>query len=289
MYDDNDLDSLINDLALDDIDDLADSLVVDYSKNVYIICERKSFRADSFHNMMAKDYHTVLLFAATDSLYRFEDPLCFVVEVSSTENAIPIKTLKHIEDCAIQANVPLFLIGERNDLKKTDQIFRMSNAYIRKFARPYNLADVTAEISSVLVAKPYKNRKKRIMIVDDSITFLRIVKKALENKYSIIPVTSALNCIKLLAGMPAPPDMIIIDYMMPTCNGEILCRMLREDSFVKDVPMVFYSSNENVKEIIPLMPIIDGYMLKNMSMENVENYIEDVFRHKMMEIWMDRE
>ncbi len=76
------------------------------------------------------------------------------------------------------------------------------------------------------------------------------------------------------------PDLIIIDYMMPTCDGLTLCKMIKENKLTQGIPVIFYSGNNNVDEIIQLMPMIDGYVLKSTPVSNLEECLEKLFEKK---------
>ena len=64
----------------------------------------------------------------------------------------------------------------------------------------------------------------KVMIVDDNMTNLIMAKKALEDLYEIIPVSSGKIALEFLQEMPEPPDVVLLDVDMP------ICRMLMDSS-----------------------------------------------------------
>ena len=62
----------------------------------------------------------------------------------------------------------------------------------------------------------------KIMIVDDNKTNLIMAKKALEDTYDVIPMSSGLMAIEFLKEMPEPPDILLLDVDMPDINGFLI-------------------------------------------------------------------
>jgi len=87
-----------------------------------------------------------------------------------------------------------------------------------------------------------KDRLK-IMIVDDNITNLTVAKKALESKYSIIPVTSGEKAIALLERVT--PSLVLLDIEMPGIDGFETLRQMQGKERVKDIPVIFLTARDD--------------------------------------------
>ena len=64
------------------------------------------------------------------------------------------------------------------------------------------------------------------------------------------------------------PDVILLDYEMPMCDGKMTLQMIRELEEAKDIPVVFLtgvSEKEHIKAVLGLHPA--GYLLKPASAE----------------------
>ncbi|MCL4537336.1 MAG: response regulator [Nitrospirae bacterium] len=85
--------------------------------------------------------------------------------------------------------------------------------------------------------------KKKILVVDDDERHLVTAKELLEDAgYEVITHYNwfgSTNVIKRLQ-----PDLILLDINMPALSGDALSEILRGNSRTKDVPIVFYSSND---------------------------------------------
>ena len=106
-----------------------------------------------------------------------------------------------------------------------------------------------------------EKEKKHIILVDDNADFLRSMKKVLEDKYSVSLAISAAQAMTIMG--KRKPDLMILDYDMPICDGKMMLEMIRADENLKFVPVIFltgYSDREHVKAVLDLKP--SGYFLK---------------------------
>ena len=59
------------------------------------------------------------------------------------------------------------------------------------------------------------------------------------------------------------PDVILLDYEMPVCDGRQTLEMIRADEEMKDIPVIFLTGvndRENIQAVLRLRPA--GYLLK---------------------------
>ncbi|MGL4464684.1 MAG: response regulator [Planctomycetia bacterium] len=66
----------------------------------------------------------------------------------------------------------------------------------------------------------------------------------------------------------APPDLIILDLMLPSIDGVEVCRMLRADSATKAIPILMLTAkSEEVDQIIGFSVGADDYVTKPFSVK----------------------
>jgi signal transduction histidine kinase len=88
-----------------------------------------------------------------------------------------------------------------------------------------------------------------ILIVDDVHTNLRILGTILEEEgYKVRPVTNGKMA--LLVAEKEKPDLILLDIMMPDMDGFEVCRLLKENPKLNEVPVIFISALNETKDII---------------------------------------
>jgi putative two-component system response regulator len=83
--------------------------------------------------------------------------------------------------------------------------------------------------------------KPRILLVDDSVSNVRILAAALEEDYVISAATTGAEALRLAAATP-PPDLILLDVLMPELDGFEVCRRLKEQSATASIPVIFVTA-----------------------------------------------
>ncbi|BAZ06787.1 response regulator transcription factor [Calothrix sp. NIES-3974] len=80
-----------------------------------------------------------------------------------------------------------------------------------------------------------------VLIVEDSIAQREMITDLL--KASGLTVTHASDGVEALeAILTAPPDLVVLDIVMPRMNGYEVCRRLKSDPKTQNVPVVMCSS-----------------------------------------------
>lgn len=83
--------------------------------------------------------------------------------------------------------------------------------------------------------------KKNILIVDDIPDNLTVLSELLiAEGYTVRPVTSGSAALKTIAS--AIPDLILLDIKMPEMDGFQVCRRIKADDRLKDIPVIFISA-----------------------------------------------
>jgi len=82
---------------------------------------------------------------------------------------------------------------------------------------------------------------RRIVVVDDLKENRYLLQKLLEGyNYTVETASNGVEALEI--ARKKPPDMIITDTLMPKMDGFQLCRELKRDEGLKDVPVLFYSA-----------------------------------------------
>lgn len=78
---------------------------------------------------------------------------------------------------------------------------------------------------------------KRILIIDDNEIVLRIIKHILGAKdYKIDSVNTGEAGITNVK--ESPPDLVLLDVVLPSMDGWEVCRQLKEDEETKSIPII---------------------------------------------------
>ena len=110
--------------------------------------------------------------------------------------------------------------------------------------------------------------RKNVLIVDDNPVTLRSIREMLKGDYDVSVATSGIQSMTAIG--KRRPDLILLDYEMPVCDGRQTLEMIRADEELKDIPVVFLTgitTKSHVEAVIRLNP--QGYLVKPVSREKL--------------------
>ncbi len=85
--------------------------------------------------------------------------------------------------------------------------------------------------------------RKKVLVVDDEPTFVRMVEQILtHHEYEVFTATDGQEALRLL--FAHKPDLVILDVMMPKMDGWQTCRRIRE---ISDVPLLMLTGKKKSK------------------------------------------
>ncbi|GAB1544319.1 hypothetical protein NUACC21_69950 [Scytonema sp. NUACC21] len=85
------------------------------------------------------------------------------------------------------------------------------------------------------------NSKANILVVDDTPANLRLLVNVLQqNGYKARPVTDGYSALEVVRA--SPPDLILLDILMPDLSGYEVCQKLKADPKTRDIPIIFLSA-----------------------------------------------
>jgi diguanylate cyclase (GGDEF)-like protein len=84
------------------------------------------------------------------------------------------------------------------------------------------------------------NRQK-ILLVDDMPANLMMLGEELKKDYDIFIATSGEAALNMAEDNP--PDLILLDVVMPNMDGREVCRRLKDNEVTKNIPVIFITAN----------------------------------------------
>jgi len=85
-----------------------------------------------------------------------------------------------------------------------------------------------------------REEKQKILIVDDTPTNIQILDEVLKDEYEIYFAVNGKDALQNAATVI--PDLILLDIMMPEMDGYEVCRNLKDNSQLKDIPVIFITA-----------------------------------------------
>ncbi|OGO21531.1 MAG: DNA-binding response regulator [Chloroflexi bacterium RBG_16_50_9] len=118
-------------------------------------------------------------------------------------------------------------------------------------------------------------KKASVLIVDDDIHMLRMMKRIMELEgFKTIVASSGEASLKIFD--KESPDLVLLDIMMPDMDGYTLCRSIREFS---QIPIIMVTAKGNEKEKIEgLDNGADDYVTKPFSTNELAARVRAVMR-----------
>ena len=91
--------------------------------------------------------------------------------------------------------------------------------------------------------------KSRILVVDDISKNLQVVGTMLRNEgYHVMPATSGAQALERVKAQP--PDLILLDLMMPDMDGLEVCRRLKADPLTRQIPVMFLTASNEMEHLV---------------------------------------
>lgn len=146
-------------------------------------------------------------------------------------------------------------------------------------ATPIGADNAMDEINKYLKKREAETARPKILIVDDSMTVRQHMNKLLGGDYDVALAESSLAAIRSIT--LNKPDLVLLDYEMPVCDGRQTLEMIRSDQALADTPVIFLtgrSDPESVKKVKSLKPA--GYLLKNLEPGAIKKNIDAFFDKK---------
>lgn len=85
-----------------------------------------------------------------------------------------------------------------------------------------------------------KPATRKVLVIDDSLMLLSFVKEILaEANYQVTTVATAEDGIS--AATNDPPDLVLLDYVLPDMTGDEVCQRLSENAATASVPIIYMS------------------------------------------------
>ena len=139
------------------------------------------------------------------------------------------------------------------------------------------------------------DRKNRMLIVDDDQLNVSVLTEILKNDYKIMTAESGDEALKAVTGAH-PPDLILLDILMPDMDGYQVCRLIKADPKTAHIPIVFVTAVSEAMDAAkafeigavdyvtkPFNPItvkarINTHIKLSTTMQELENALKEVKR-----------
>lgn len=175
--------------------------------------------------------------------------------------------------------IPIILISEKEDLMARVQAVRAGVAAYLPKSLP--IESLTNRLNQL---KPHHHsNKSRVLVIDDQPLLVETYQALLEQAgFEVEGLTNPLEALNSLK--KNPPDLILLDIVMPKVNGLELCAAIRQLDEYIHIPIIFITGGEDpTYQLVSMNVGGDGFMTKPISSQFlIETVRNNIFRYKAL-------
>ncbi|MCP4350759.1 MAG: response regulator [Desulfobacterales bacterium] len=182
------------------------------------------------------------------------------------------EVIRHLKDSAETAHIPVIVVSVGDD--RATGMAMGAAAYITK---PVDRRILLSEIEKIGVF----HRIQRILVVDDDPIVLKYVEDILGGRgYLIEKASGGKEAIARIAA--CPPDIIILDLMMPDTDGFTVLDHIRGEPLTRNIPVIILTAkeltqkeNNRLKNAVHHI-VTKGKMEKDRFLRNIEDILKSL-------------
>ncbi len=204
------------------------------------------------------------------------DPIIYYLD-DDVHSARGEDFLHELKDLCIEEQRLVILVGAKEDYEKAIEIIPKS-AIVDWFARPVDMDALLKTVESAIHGEIQPSKKHHILIVDDDVTYMRMIHEWMKDRYQITMLDAGTKAVHWLMDGNIV-DLILLDYEMPSMNGAEVLSMVRKDPSLYNIPVMFLTGKhdrEVVMKAIDMRPV--DYILKSIDKKSFIDKLEDFFR-----------
>lgn len=116
------------------------------------------------------------------------------------------------------------------------------------------------------------NNGKRILVAEDD----RFLRRGCENSllkkgYAVVLAANGEEAVQAIRDHP--PDLVLLDLLMPKMSGMEVLRFMKSEEATRDVPVLILTNSAKESDVVEIMKLgANDYLIKaNLSLEELEN------------------
>ncbi|MBR5116227.1 MAG: response regulator [Lachnospiraceae bacterium] len=244
--------------------------------HVLVISAKEAFISKALQkNLRDAGYEVSYSPANVESISQYHESANTYILYMDEDMRDNMKLLVYLKDVSAENDKIVILIGTVDEYNLATSVMNKDHL-AAWFERPIDMHALLDKVSMLTDKQAMENRKKSILVVDDDVTYLRMVHSWLKDQYRVSIVNSGMQAITWLARNPV--DLVLLDYEMPVTSGPSVLEMLKSEIGTSDIPVMFLtgkSDKASISKVIGLRP--ERYLLKTISREELLDEINRFF------------
>ena len=118
----------------------------------------------------------------------------------------------------------------------------------------------------------------KALIIDDEEDYRLIISEVLRGAgCEVRAAADGVEGLEMLKA--APPDVVLVDWMMPRMDGEHFCRSMRAISALKDIPVIMLTVKQTADEELEALHFgVDDFVVKPFKADELLARVRAVLR-----------
>ncbi len=130
--------------------------------------------------------------------------------------------------------------------------------------------------------------KQTILVVDDTPDNITLLSSLLKGQYRLKVATSGEKALEIAES--GEPDLILLDIMMPGMDGYEVCRRLKADARMREMPVIFLSAlNETMDKVKAFSMGGVDYITKPFEPDEVKARVATHLKVRQFEVALERQ
>lgn len=157
--------------------------------------------------------------------------------------------------------IPIFFISTRTDLEARLSAVRAGASHY--LTKPVNVGNLVRLLDEY--RKPISEQEKHVLLIDDDPAVSSLFATHLEKEENLQTslLSEPLEILETLEDKK--PDLILMDYHMPDCNGLELAAVIRQHESYADIPIIFLTEETDIETQLTALNIgSDDFFIKSM-------------------------
>lgn len=135
-----------------------------------------------------------------------------------------------------------------------------------------------------------ETKVQKVLLVDDTPENIQVLMAILKDDYKVVAATSGKKALEMVQKAP-PPDLILLDIMMPKMNGYMVLRKLRSMEATKNIPIIFVTAMAEAKNeakglllgavdyiVKPIQPeVVKARVRTQLKLQQAQQHIEHLY------------
>lgn len=113
--------------------------------------------------------------------------------------------------------------------------------------QPPHLSHPPPALANAAFHNQYELRRPRLLVVDDQPINIQALHQIFQHDHEVFAATSAAQALELCRRQ-LPPDLILLDIVMPDVDGLALCQQLKQQPATADIPIIFVTALSSAEE-----------------------------------------